>query len=380
MNVKKMYKNKRNHFELNKREQKKALKSQNRWTKRVACLVLACIMASSLLTGCKKINGDTKIVLTAGFTEDEIFRIETASCYKKEVMVYLTNIQNQYEQVYGPDIWNVSKNGVTLEDNIKESVLAQLAQIKTMNLMAQNYGVELEKEEKQQIEEVAEIYYNSLNETEKEQMDVTLTTITQLYTEYAIADKVYRYLIQDVNPEISDDEARTITVEQILIRTTRQDGSGNTIAFSEEEKEEAYRTCTEIQNRLRDGEEFEVLASYYNQAEADTISFGKGEVDSVLETAGFNLGNGEVSSILETKEGYYILKCISTFNREETDANKIKIVEERKKEIFNQEYDTFVKSLTRNMNKQLWDEVTLIRDPEVKTSDFFEVYDENCTF
>ena len=375
-----MYKNKRSHFELNKRERKKALQNQNRWTKRVACLVLACIMASSLLTGCKKINGDTKIVLTAGFTEDEIFRIETASCYKKEVMVYLTNIQNQYEQVYGPDIWNVSKNGVTLESNIKESVLAQLAQIKTMNLMAQNYGVELEKEEKQQIEEVAEIYYNSLNETEKEQMDVTLTTITQLYTEYAIADKVYRYLIQDVNPEISDDEARTITVEQILIRTTRQDGSGNTIAFSEEEKEEAYRTCTEIQNRLRDGEEFEVLASYYNQAEADTISFGKGEVDSVLETAGFNLGNGEVSSILETKEGYYILKCISTFNREETDANKIKIVEERKKEIFNQEYDTFVKSLTRNMNKQLWDEVTLIRDPEVKTSDFFEVYDENCTF
>ena len=380
MNVKKMYKNKRNHFELNKREQKKALKNQNRWTKRAACLVLVCMMASSLLTGCEKINRDTKIVLTAGFTEDEIFRIETASCYKKEVMVYLTNIQNQYEQVYGPDIWNVSKNGVTLEDNIKESVLAQLAQIKTMNLMAQNYGVELEKEEKQQIEEVAEIYYNSLNETEKEQMDVTLTTITQLYTEYAIADKVYRYLIQDVNPEISDDEARTITVEQILIRTTRQDGSGNTIAFSEEEKEEAYRTCAEIQNRLRDGEEFEVLASYYNQAEADTISFGKGEVDSVLETAGFNLGNGEVSSILETKEGYYILKCISTFNREETDANKIKIVEERKKEIFNQEYDTFVKSLTRNMNKQLWDEVTLIRDPEVKTSDFFEVYDENCTF
>ncbi|MGN0412160.1 MAG: peptidylprolyl isomerase [Lachnospiraceae bacterium] len=375
-----MNRNKSKQFELNKWERKKTLQNQNRWTKRVACLLLACIMGSFLLTGCEKINRDTKIVLTAGFTEDEIFRIETASCYKKEVMVYLTNIQNQYEQVYGPDIWNVSKNGVTLEDNIKESVLAQLAQIKTMNLMAQNYGVELEKEEKQQIEEVAEIYYDSLNETEKEQMDVTLSTITQLYTEYAIADKVYRYLIQDVNPEISDDEARTITVEQILIRTTRQDGSGNTIAFSEEEKEEAYRTCAEIQNRLRDGEEFEVLASYYNQAEADTISFGKGEVDSVLETAGFNLGNGEVSGILETKEGYYILKCISTFNREETDANKIKIVEERKKEIFNQEYDTFVKSLTRNMNKQLWDEVTLIRDPEVKTSDFFEVYDENCTF
>ena len=68
-----MYKNKRSHFELNKRERKKALQNQNRWTKRVACLVLVCMMASSLLTGCEKINRDTKIVLTAGFTEDEIF-------------------------------------------------------------------------------------------------------------------------------------------------------------------------------------------------------------------------------------------------------------------------------------------------------------------
>lgn len=63
------------------------------------------ILAAACLTGCSGINRDTKIVLTTGFTKDEVFRIETASCYKKEVMVYLTNLQNQYEQVYGTEIW-----------------------------------------------------------------------------------------------------------------------------------------------------------------------------------------------------------------------------------------------------------------------------------
>ena len=83
------------------------------------------ILAAACLTGCSGINRDTKIVLTTGFTKDEVFRIETASCYKKEVMVYLTNLQNQYEQVYGTEIWQREQDGVTIEESVKESVLAE---------------------------------------------------------------------------------------------------------------------------------------------------------------------------------------------------------------------------------------------------------------
>lgn len=39
-----------------------------------------------------------------------------------------------------------------------------------------------------------------------------------LYREYAMADKVYQLIIQDINPEISDDEARKITVQQIFLQ------------------------------------------------------------------------------------------------------------------------------------------------------------------
>ena len=80
---------------------------------------------------------------------------------------------------------------------------------------------------------------------------------------------------------------------------------------------------------------------------------------------------------MESSRGYEIIKCISTFNREETDRNKLKIVEKRKDEVFGQEYDSFVNSLAKNLNEPLWESVALIHDDQVTTSSFFDIYKEN---
>lgn len=335
-----------------------------RWT----ALALSLFLALGL-GGCESINRDTKIVLTTGFTKDEVFRIETASCYKKEVMVYLTNLQNQYEQVYGTEIWQQERDGVTIEQSVKESVLAEIAQIKTMNLMAENYGLSLNEAEQSAVEEAAKTYYESLTETEKEQLDVTVDTIRQLYREYALADKVYDYMIKDVNPEISDDEARTVVVQQILIRTGTQEQP-----YSDEQKSYAYAQAVEALRRVEAGEDFDVVAARYSEAAESTVSIRKGDRDAAYEETAFELGNEEVSDVIETPEGYYILKCVSTLNREETDSNKVKIVEERRKEVFGREYDSYVQTLTRHMNEELWQEITLLHNSEITTSDFFEVF------
>lgn len=340
-----------------------------RWT----ALVLSLILMAGL-TGCESINRDTKIVLTTGFTKDEVFRIETASCYKKEVMVYLTNLQNQYEQVYGTEIWQQEQDGVTIEQSVKESVLAEIAQIKTMNLMAENYGLSLNETEQSAVEEAARTYFESLTETEREQLDVTVDTIRQLYREYALADKVYDYMIKDVNPEISDDEARTVVIQQILIRTGTQDRAGNIEPYPDQQKSYAHAQAVEALRRIEAGEDFDVVAARYNEAAESTVSIRKGDRDAAYEEAAFKLGNEEISDVIETPEGYCILKCVSTLNREETDVNKVRIVEERRKEVFSKEYDSYVQTLTRHMNEELWQEITLLHNSEITTSDFFEVF------
>lgn len=108
-----------------------------------AVIILACILCMSCLTSCGKGENGARVIFTTGFGKDEVFRIEDISCSKGELMVYLTTTQNQYEDVYGAAIWNTSLAGVTLEENVKETVLAKIAQIKTMYLLAKDKGVVL---------------------------------------------------------------------------------------------------------------------------------------------------------------------------------------------------------------------------------------------
>lgn len=328
------------------------------------------------MTGCG--SKSTKVVLTAGFEKDEVFKIETINCTKPEMMVYLTNLQDRYEDVYGAEVWNASVGDESLEKNVKDNVLAKIAQVKTMNLLAQSYNVALDENELALVSEAAHKYFETLNDTEKELMGVDEELIVKMYAEYALSNKIYQYLIRDINPEISDDEARTITVEHILIKTYAKDGRGQKINYSDSMKKEAKELAEQVCEMAHDTENyvFEDLIDEYNEDSVATYSFGKGEMDPAFEETAFNLGNGEISNVVETEYGYHIIKCLNTFDRAETDANKLKIVAKRKQEVFGEEYDKFVAGLTRKLNEQLWDEITLIHDDAVQTTDFFTVYED----
>ncbi len=338
---------------------------------------LVCLLFLLLSGGCGSKDADTKLVLYTGFKKDEVFRIETMSCMLPEIMIYLTNTQDQYESVFGKEIWKTDLDGVTLEENVKETVLAQLAQVKTMNLLAEKHGVTLDEGEQKKVQEAAEMYYSSLNDTERDVLGADKETIEKLYAEFALANKVYEYIIKDINPEISDDEARTITVQYVLIKTYTRDGTGKRIEYSESAKADALRQAEEILEMARsENTDFEDLVLQYSEGEKGNYSFGKGETDSAFEEAAFNLETGEISGIVETPYGYNIIKCMNTFNREETDANKVKIVEKRREEVFGQEYDAFITSLTRTLNEPLWSQVTFIENEEVTTRNFFDIYNE----
>ena len=233
--------------------------------------------------------------------------------------------------------------------------LSELAQVKIMTLLAQEKEITLEKKEEERVSAAAKEYFSTLNETEKDLLGVDEKCIAQMYRDYALAEKVYHEIVDNVNPEISDDEARTITV--LSIRTEDLAAAQEVLAKTQEE--DAV---------------FETLAELYSEDTAISYSFGKGEVEPVIEEAAFNLGKNEISDIIEAQDGYYILKCTSTFEEEQTQLNKIKIAENRRNEAFSAEYDAFSASLVRQLNEEVWNSVALIHDENVKTSSFFEVY------
>lgn len=343
------------------------------WNRARRALAAVCLWLAALWLAACDMEG-AKVVFTTGFGEDEIFRIEDVRCTRAEIMVYLTTVQNRYESVYGPEIWKVTKDNVTLEENVKETVLARIARIKTMCLLAKRERVELDEGEIRLADQAAAEYFGSLNETEIRLLGVEEKVISQLYREYILANKIYEHIIQDVNPEISDDEARTITVQQILLRTWMTDGSGARVAYTQDVKESVYKKACEIRQMAVDGEQdFLDLASRYSEEAAITYSFGKGAMEAAFEEAAFQLETGEISQVIETENGYHIIRCTNTFDREQTELRKQEIVEERRREVFGEEYDAFAETLVRQLNSPLWEELSLIHDAAVKTTDFFDV-------
>lgn len=320
--------------------------------KRVMAAVCAVSLCLGFLTAC---GGNTKVVLTTGLKKNEVFKIGDLSCTLPEVMVYLTNMQNQYETVFGEEIWSGKDQKGALEQEAKEQILAELAQVKAMVLLAQQKEIALDEKEEERAAAAGKEYYQSLNETETAALGVDEKTVVQMYREYALAKKVYQQIVEDVNPEISDDEARTITVLQIRL----------------EDPEKAQEICGRAKDEDAD---FESLAENNSEDAIIRYSFGKGEVNEAIEEAAFDLGKDEVSDVIEAEGSYYILKCISTFDEAQTQLNKVKIMEQRRNEAFHNEYNAFVDSLTRQINEELWDSVTFIHDENVKTSSFFEVY------
>lgn len=359
--------------------------------KRKYIKILAVISLSAIFaTGCGAViqNGNTKVVFTTGFSDEEVFRIDNSSCWLPEVMVYLMNTKNQYELAFGSEIWDVlykvpsedsnksSGTKETLEENIKETVLARIARIKALNLLAREHGITLSAEERASAKKAAERYFSSLNDTEKKLLGVNEKILTTMYEEYALSGKVYEYLIADINPEISDDEARTITVQYIMVKTYSTNGDGERVPYAAQAKNRALQKAAKALKRAKAGEDFMTLIAEYNEDDEYACSFGKGVMEKNFEETAFNLGTNEISGIIETEQGYYIIKCISAFDREETDRNKVKIVEQRRKEVFNEEYAGFVESLTKNINQELWDSIGFIENENVRTSSFFAVYQE----
>ena len=351
------------------------MRKLKKWLPIFSAAALALCVLITWFAGCGKNDGG-KVVFTTGLGKNEIFRIGDEICKLPEMMVYLTTTQRQYEDVYGKQIWNTSLNGVTLEESVKDTVLEKVAQIKTMYLLAKSRGISLDETEKAYVKAAAKEYTGRFGETQREEIGITEALMEKLYEEYAMANKVYLDIIQDVNPEISDDEARIVTVQHILIRTSRKDADGNRVEYLTAEKQDAYENACAIWSELKSGKKsFEELASRYSQDTVMTYSFGKGEMDPAFEAAAFQLETDEISPVIESASGYHIIKCISTFDKEETARNKERLLEERRNEAFGEKYDEFVMTLARKLNQAAWDEVGLYSEENLPAADFFEIYE-----
>lgn len=305
-------------------------------------------------TGCSK--GDTLHV--PQITSKQVLKVDGESYSPSEAKVYLVNYQNLYGTVAGVDLWKQESQTESLEEYIKNLALSQMTKILSMDSLAKSRDIALEETELAGVQKAAKVYYESLNETELAYMEVDEEDIQKLYEDYALAQKLYKSLTADINSEVSDDEARIMDAMQIVVSSKK--------------------SAKEVKRALANGDDFSTLASSYNEAEEVKIQFGRGELPQEVEKAAFELDNGAVTKSIKTEDGYYFIYCVNKFNEELTDANKIKIVQQREKAAFGDVYDAYSRTISKKMYQNVWDDIKMEQSEEMTTDSFFEVYKEYC--
>ncbi len=319
-------------------------------------IVLFCLLGSLSmmnLTGC---GSDTKIVFTTGLSGDQIFKIGSDACTTSELMIYLTSFYNQYIDIYGQEMWNYDFGGISLEEYVKNVVLSKTAQIKIMNLMAEERKITLSSEEEQRVQEAAKTYFSMLEEELKKHEKITESVVQNVYREYAIANKVYVTITEAADMEISDDDARAVTVQEIYLK-----------------KPEEART---VLDRIRAGEDFEALAKNCSEDKQIEKSYARGSIEKEFEELLFAMDEGDVSDVIEREDGYCLVKCISTMDDEATQKNKLVLAEQRKQAAFSEAYRSVETNIHSQFHDRRWKKITLDKELHNTEANFFTIYNE----
>ena len=322
--------------------------------KKLAVLLAAAVMAGSF-SGCGLME-NTEIVFTTGLSGEQLFKIGKSVCTLPEAMIYVMDYQRQYEGVYGVEMWEHDFGGITFENYVKDTIVDQLASMKAITLLAGDYEVSLSSDEEKKVSQAAEDYYGALTEEQIEYMDLELKDVESLYRDHALSGKVYEEITKDVNTEVSDDEARIITVQQFRL--------------------DSAETAQSVKEQLDEGRDFAAVASSYSLDSQVTYTFGRGEHDAAYEEAAFALENDQVSDVIETEDGYYILKCVNNFDQEATEDNKVTMVEKRRDELFESVYEKLVADTPSQFNSRLWEKVHFADWTGEMPPDFLAIYEE----
>lgn len=307
----------------------------------IAVLIVAAVLTTG---GCgKSVPMTSEAEVVEGYTDAQIRLVAVTE-------------RNRYSEVYTDQIWEiqVDEEGMTFQEYLLGEVRHFLEEVKTMNLMADQQQISLTNQEKERLWELTEDYYDSLTEADRAYIGVSKEEIYQLYMEYHRAGKLVEELTKDVDMEISDSEAKVITVQEIQLSSNGRAKEVHTRAMSE-------------------GVDFSSLARAVSENDQIEKSVGRGERSEEYENAVFLLSEGEISPIIRDGDMYYIVKCIRDYDEEATLDRKQKLALSRKNQAFRSVYDGFAEENPVDLGGDVWDKLSFSAEGS-STADFFDWY------
>ena len=315
----------------------------NRWGRTLAAVVLA----AAVVCGC----GVKETLLSGRKSEREYGKAET--------MVIVTTERLRYEELYTDKIWDtvVDESGTTFEETLLSQIHDFLKELKTMSRMADEEKVTLSGKERELAKQAAAQYMKELKNA-GESSEIDKDVVESLYEDYWKTEKLVETLTGSVNLEVSDSEAKVITVDEIVLS----------------DKDQADEALKKVQT---EGTDFMTVAKEVSEDQEIEKKISRGLRPEAYEKAAYALATGEISDVIEADGKYYILRCVNDYDEAATKIRKEEMVREKRNEAFYETYSEYAAKVHLAKDDSLWKNLS-ITDGERTSADFFEIFETVC--
>lgn len=319
--------------------------------KRATCAILLMIICSSCCFVSACTIGNVNIVFGEEAKEELVFSFgEHGGCTREEMIVYFILARSEYEEVFGREVWGMKIDDMSMEEFVKNNILARALEEKCMSALAKLKGLSLDEAETNGIEADAQKVYNTFFKGKAGEISIAPEDVVSVLTDARLAELAFEHITRDVDTEISDAEAKVITVQYI-----KCDLNGKYYA-------EALELMEEIHELLAESRFDTVAARYADKTVSGTVDICKNEKleitrdGGVLENKLFELTDGELSEVIAVgDEAIYIFKSVEDYDPDKTEDNKAVILKKRKNDIMQKEYDAFIDSIDYTFDEAVWE-------------------------
>ena len=228
-----------------------------------------------------------------------------------------------------------------------------------LQLHMDEYNVSITDDEKAAITAAAAQFMEDNSKDAINALGATQEIVEEYLTLETIQSKMKAAIVAGADTNVTDEEAKTGAYSYVGIsKTTHQDESGNTVDYTDEEKEELAAKVADFAKAAKeDGLDAAAEDAGYTVS-TGTFTQEDDSVDDNLLAALKNLKEGEVTDVIEADNGYYVAKVVSLLDRDATDTKKESIVSQRKSDQYQSICKKWKKKTDIKVHKKVWNTIS----------------------
>ncbi len=335
--------------------QEKNVKMKNK-VRKLSVLLLVCVF----LCRC----GHTKNVTAE--EDPTAFTINGEEIGFREWNFYIRMNQMQWEKEmldsYGDDMWSheVDGNGTTMAEELKMQVVDTICRIHLANQHAEEYGVALDEEKQEEIEERAASFMKAYHEKLLQYAGADEAFVHDRLSERELSLLTAEASVAGYDPELSEEEIHREGICYVLISTTGLwDEEGNLEPYSEEEVERRARVAEELCETARDSRDLKEAAEAIGltpiESSVGIRNEGDGQEPRMLDAARL-LEVGEISDPVQTEEGWFLVQHTSDYDEEGTDYWREYLTSQAREEEYERIYEAWKEEADISFHQEIMDQ------------------------